>query len=256
MNTKKILHQKLTFLAVATFSIFFSISDATAAVALAPVVAPAAAATESLIQDDGAWMQMVGEGSLKSLDPSLEKARIWVEGQARFNHDFNQFYQGMLRTAIGYSLSDRATIWAGYTWLPTHQFNKAPISQQDVWPAFRYVLPTDFGTLTFRTMFESNFLKGDDVRFRPRQMVRFVHPLEFEPRLSLIVWDEAFVRLNSTQYGGKAGFDQNRAFVGAGWTFNPNFRFELGYMNQYLDSPTHTTSTMQHLIMGSLFVNF
>jgi hypothetical protein len=87
-------------------------------------------------------------------------------------------------------------------------------------------------------------------------MVRFVHPLEFEPRLSLIVWDEAFVRLNSTAYGGKAGFDQNRAFAGGGWTFNPNLRFELGYMNQYLDNAVHTTSTMQHLIMGSLFINF
>jgi hypothetical protein len=110
--------------------------------------------------------------------------------------------------------------------------------------------------VTFRTLFETNFIKGNDVRFRPRQMVRFVHPMEFEPRLSLIVWDEAFVRLNSTQYGGRVGFDQNRAFMGGGWTINPNMRFELGYMNQYIDNAVHTTSTMQHLIMGSLFINF
>lgn len=242
MKTHKILNRQILALVAITFSMLFSITDASA--------------DENLIQDDGSWMQMVGEGSLKSLDPDLEKVRFWVEGQARFNNDFNQFYQGLVRTAIGYSLSDRATIWAGYTWLPTHQVGKSAISQQDVWPAFRYALPTDFGTITFRTMFESNFIKGNDVRFRPRQMVRFVHPMEFEPRLSLIAWDEAFVRLNSTQYGGKAGFDQNRAFIGGGWTFNPNLRFELGYMNQYLDNAAHTTSTMQHLIMGSLFINF
>lgn len=242
MKIYKIINRQRSVVVAIILSLFFTITQASA--------------DESLIQDDGSWMQMVAEGSLKSVNPDLEKVRFWLEGQARFNNDFNQFYQGVARVAIGYALTDRATIWAGYTWVPTHQFNKTPVSEQDVWPAFRYNLPTDFGTVTFRTMFESNFLKGNDVRFRPRQMVRFVHPMEFEPRLSLIVWDEAFVRLNSTPYGGKAGFDQNRAFAGGGWTFNPNLRFELGYMNQYIDNAIHTTSTMQHLIMGSLFINF
>jgi Protein of unknown function (DUF2490) len=207
-------------------------------------------------EDDGAWMQTVVEGSLKDVDPTLEKVRLWVEGQARFNHDFNQFYQGMLRVGLGYSLSDRATMWAGYNWLPTQQFNKAAISEQDAWTAFRYTLPTELGTVSFRTMLESSFLKGNDVRFRARQMVRFSHPMTFEPRLSVIAWDEAFVRINSTQYGGKSGFDQNRAFAGVGWTVNPNARFELGYMNQYNDDAVHFNNTMQHLIVGSLFVSF
>ena len=83
-----------------------------------------------------------------------------------------------------------------------------------------------------------------------------MHPLEFEPRLSLITWDEVFVRANSTPAGGQSGFDQNRAFAGAGWTFNPNFRAELGYMNQYLDDATHTNTTMHHLVMASLFMNW
>jgi hypothetical protein len=87
-------------------------------------------------------------------------------------------------------------------------------------------------------------------------MIRFMHPFEFEPRLNLIAWDEFFIRVNSTPYGGKSGFDQNRAFAGLGWTFNKNFRAETGYLNQYLDDATHTNNTMHHLIMGSLFINF
>lgn len=59
----------------------------------------------------------------------------------------------MARTALGYSISDRATIWAGCTFLPTQQINKKGVvqpykAQQDVWPVFRYVLPTSLGTLT------------------------------------------------------------------------------------------------------------
>ncbi len=174
----------------------------------------------------------------------------------RVNDNWDHFYQGMVRAAVGYSLSDRATIWAGYTWLPTQNLGKSYINQQDVWPAFRYVLPTDIGTFSFRTMIESNFIQGSDVRFRPRQMIKFMHPFEFEPRLSAIAWDEFFIRVNSTKVGGQSGFDQNRAFAGLGWTFNKSIRFEGGYMNQYLDDATHTNNTMRHLIMGSLFINF
>jgi len=229
--------------------------------AAATICADASAATAPAagdVVDAGSWLQVVGEGSLKPLDASLSNVRVWLEGQSRWDDDWNHWYQGMLRAAVGYSLSDRATVWAGYTWLPTQQLGKASVQQQDVWPAFRYVLPTDFGTLTLRTMVEANFLPGNngDVRFRPRQMIRFLHPLAFEPRLSLIVWDEVFVRINSTPAGGQSGFDQNRAFAGLGWTFSQNVRTELGYMNQYIDNATHTNNTMHNLIMGSLFINF
>src|SRR5665811_397792 len=87
-------------------------------------MATAAVAQDDLLQDAGSWAQVVGEGSLKVVDPSMEKARIWVEGQSRWDDNWNHWYQGMARAAVGYSLSDRATIWAGYTWLPTQNVGK------------------------------------------------------------------------------------------------------------------------------------
>lgn len=213
-------------------------------------------ADDDLFQDAGSWVQIVSEIGMKRFDPSLERGRLWLEGQSRWDRDWDHWYQGMIRTAVGYSLSDRATIWAGYTWLPTHNVGKDYVSQQDLWPAFRYVLPTDFGTLTLRTMVESNFLQGDDVRIRPRQMIRFMHPFVSEPKLSFITWDEFFIRANTTKFGGQSGFDQNRLFAGLGWSFNDHFRAEAGYLNQYLEDATHTSNTMHHLIMGSLFMNF
>jgi hypothetical protein len=122
---------------------------------------------DDLLQDGGSWLQMVGEGSLKSVDPSLEKGRIWLEGQARFNDDWKHWYQGMARAALGYSWSDRLTFWAGYTWIPTQNLGKPYISQQDVWPALRYVLPTDCGSFTFRTMVETNFTRRESKRLAP-----------------------------------------------------------------------------------------
>lgn len=218
---------------------------------------PAASADE-LLQDAGSWLQVLGEGSLKCIDPSLEKGRIWLEGQSRWNDNWNHWYQGVVRAALGYSLSERATVWAGYNYVPTQNLGKPSVQQQDVWPGFRYVLPMDFGIFTFRTMIDINFLprNNGEVRFKPRQLFRFSHQMEAEPRLGLIAWDEVFVRVNSTPAGGKAGFDQNRAFAGLGWTFSPNYRAEFGYMNQYIDDANHVDTTMYHLIMGSLFINF
>ena len=224
----------------------------------------AEAPTENLmVESTGAWLQAVGEGSMDSISPSLSKnARVWVEGQTRFNDNFNHWYQGMVRTALGYSISDRATIWAGYTWLPTQnlkfgtQTNGNYVAQQDVWPAFRYILPTDHGTFMFRTMWETNFGVGSQVRERPRQMIKYTLPIGFDNKLSFITWDEVFVRVNNTDWGGRSGFDQNRGFAGFGWAFNKTVRTELGYMNQYLDDANHRNNYMYHLAMASVFVNF
>jgi hypothetical protein len=210
-------------------------------------------------EDAGSWLQVVGEGSLKFVDPSLEKARIWLEGQSRWDDDWNHWYQGLLRAALGYSLSPNATVWLGYTYLPTQNVGQSSVQQQDLWPGFRYVLPTDYGTFAYRILFEANFLPGNhgDVRFRPRQMFRYSHPLpKVSDKLSLVLWDEVFVRVNSTPSGGQSGFDQNRAFGGIAWAFTPTIRTEFGYMNQYIDNANHTASTMHNLIMGSLFINF
>ena len=245
----------------------FSFKKTVLSVLMTIVFQPVLKAAE-MAEDSGAWLQSVAEGSLGVIDPSLKQSRIWLETQSRFDGDWSHWYQGMVRTAVGYSLSDRATIWAGYTFLPTQNLNhnadglatgNLPYrGQQDIWPAFRYVLPTDLGSLSFRSMWESNFV-ANEVRERPRQMIKFMHPFEFEKRLSFIAWDEVFYRVNKTNWGGKAGFDQNRAFAGLGWTFNSNIRTEFGYMNQYLDMVKVNGSenlTMHHLAMASVFVSF
>jgi Protein of unknown function (DUF2490) len=221
----------------------------------------------TLLEDTGAWFHAVGEGSLKGVSPSLDKVCVWVEGQSGFDQGIDHWYTGLVRVSAGYSITDRLTIWVGYTYTPTQNLdynlelkginvNGQLVGQQDFWPAFRYILPTGSGIFIFRTMWESNFGLGSKVRERPRQLIKFIHPLEFEPRLSLIAWNEVFYRINSTNWGGKSGFDQNRAFAGFGWTFNSNIRIELGYMNQNLSGSNHTNSTVHHLGMTSVFVDF
>ena len=190
----------------------------------------------------GLWTQVVREGNLSPIDDSLANVRLWMEGQSRFS-DVNQthnlrWYQGLLRTALGYSITDRLTIWAGYTYLPTGNSNRKIIGEQAAWPAIRYLVPTPIGTLMLQEMLELRFVKGDNPGVRTRTMAKFLHSFEFEPSLGVVLWDEVFFNANNVANNplyGLSGFNQNRVFAGLSWTFNENTRVEFGYMNLMLN---------------------
>jgi hypothetical protein len=78
---------------------------------------------------------------------------------------------------------------------------------------------------------------GSDTGWRFRQLVSVRRPIECEPRLSLVVWDELFIHLNDTDWGANAGFNQNRIFVGFGFKCDPDspYRVEVGYLNQFVN---------------------
>lgn len=56
-----------------------------AAILSSVIMTATTVAADDLLQDAGSWLQVVGEGSLKAVHPSLEKGRIWLEGQSRWD---------------------------------------------------------------------------------------------------------------------------------------------------------------------------
>lgn len=198
----------------------------------------AAPPPKGFTESTGFWTQVVGEGNLSGLNDRLSSTRLWLESQGRFNNansmENMNFYQGMIRTAMGYAVTDRLTLWAGYTYLPTENQDQGYLGEQDAWPAIRYIFPTKLGTVTLREMVEMRFVRGDAPGIRPRTLIKLIHPLEFDPRWGLVLWDEFFFNANNVANnpnGGYSGFNQNRAFAGISWIFNENTRFEFGYMN-------------------------
>jgi len=113
----------------------------------------AAPPPKGITESTGFWTQAVAEGNLSSLDDRLSTTRLWLETQGRFNNansmENMNFYQGMMRTAMGYALTDRLTLWAGH------------VGAQDAWPAIRYSFPIKLGTVTLREMVEMRFIRGD-----------------------------------------------------------------------------------------------
>lgn len=117
------------------------------------------ASSTEFIEVAGFWTQAVAEGNLSGLSESLADVRLWLEGQGRFNNanpmSHMNWYQGMARTALGYAITDRLTVWTGYTYLPTQLYGLDYMGEQDVWPAMRYIIPASIGTITVREMLES-----------------------------------------------------------------------------------------------------
>ena len=99
------------------------------------------------------------------------------------------------------------------------------------------------------------------VEWRLREFLRFSHPLGDGSPLSLVLWDEVFVRLNSTTPSTRFGFDQNRAFAGLGYTFSEKARVEIGYMNQLILARVVSRQEqkfdqrMNHILSVSSFLN-
>ena len=216
----------------------------------------ATASKTHITEAAGFWTQAVAEGNLSTIGESLSSVRLWLEGQGRFNNanpmSNMNWYQGMARTAMGYAITDRLTVWAGYTYLPTENYGMGYIGEQDVWPAVRYIFPTRIGSITLREMVENRFVAGDAPGVRSRGLIKLIHPFEFEPRLGLVVWDEAFFNLNNVANNpllGYSGFNQNRAFAGFSWTFDQNVRMEFGYMNQMVNKSNPTVDVRSY---GSL----
>lgn len=204
----------------------------------------------------GFWNQDLAQGNFGFINPDFKNARWWLEGQARVFDQLARISQGLTRAAIGYDLTDKLTFWAGYTWNPSRIAGKPEVDEHDLFPALTYTTKTDFGVFSARSMMDFRFTNtGSQTGYRYRQLVRFVHPFEFEPRLSLVGWDEIFFNTNTTDWGQKSGLDQNRAFAGIGWNFTSHLRMETGYMNWFLN--THAgTDTERHMLTVNFQANF
>lgn len=86
---------------------------------------------------------------------------------------------------------------------------------------------------------------GDDVGVRLRVLLRGQVPLVRDRTWHLVLWDELVVPLSDADWGQRAGFDQNRIFLGLAWQAIPTtLRLELGAMHQWIVRDTRDTGNV------------
>lgn len=93
------------------------------------------------------------------------------------------------------------------------------------------------GELSSRTRLEQRWRSsGSDTGWRLREMLRYEHALTAKSdAVNALVWSEAFIAFNDTDWGARSGFDQLRTFVGAEVGLPGASTVELGYLNQTIN---------------------
>ncbi len=221
---------------------------------LMPLALPTASA--EVQEDFRLWGNVTARGNFGIIDSDLKRWRWWMEVQPRSRESGKEMDQLLIRPGIGYALTDHSTVWIGYAHVTNYPIiGNDEIEESRIWQQYQWSGPTLLGKFTSRTRFEQRWQEnGDDTGGRFRQFFKFNWPFWFHPAASFVAWDEMFVHLNSTDWGARQGFDQNRGFAGLGYRWTPQILSEVGYLNQYIN--TANTDRMNHILSLNLFLDF
>jgi hypothetical protein len=201
-------------------------------------------------EDSRLWQTLIVEGSI------TKKVRWYAEVQGRWKDDFKNFDQLLLRPALNYALSEKATLWLGYVNAETKTINGHTYEDR-WWQQFQYASKYDDVSWLSRSRIEQRHLDtGNKTAYRFRQQFRASWPLNGRNDLSYLVWDESFWNIKDTQWAGDGGFNQNRLFAGLMWKYTPSSRLEIGYLNQYINGSNNAPDQMNHVLSSTIFIGF
>lgn len=183
--------------------------------------------------DLGNWFIYFGNYSMNS------RWNFHHEVQYRNYDALGDLEQLLLRTGIGYNLTEKNhNLLLGYGYIESKNYavgqeEKIKIDEHRIFQQFitRHRLSSVF--LQHRFRLEERFIERD-FKLRFRYFLAANIPLNrvemTNKTLYISAYNELF--LNTTN----SIFDRNRVYGGLGYQLNPRLRFELGYMNQFLET--------------------
>lgn len=214
--------------------------------ACAAILASTSASAQGVTHVYHTWFGLFTQGPIVG--------RLYFQGD--FHHrvydDFSPYWS-LVRPGVGVRVAPGMLVTLGYAWTPSWRAAGVSLNERvdehRVWEQWQYELPLPRipVKLQLRARLEQRWrpASGDDLGHRLRGMVRATIPLR--GRWVLAVWDELFVTFNDTDWGQRAGFDQNRLFVGPGvWALPGTLRVELGYLHQLIRRAAHPNGDLSN----------
>lgn len=191
-------------------------------------------ATAAAAQDVQSWNLLLAQG------PVHGRMLLWAEVQPRFTSDAGRLGQFIARTGIGVRLNNDIDLHVGYHFqrntpapgIRTDEHRGWQQLQAPIWRGSNGV-----AVITRWRLEERTFVGADDLGWRLRGFLRLNLPLHGRGSAGPALWSETFVALNSTDWGARAGIDQQRSFIGWMQPLSPHLMLEAGYMHQLLNRP-------------------
>ena len=188
----------------------------------------------SYSQDDkvGNWLMYFGTNRIS------DDFSIHTEIQYR-NHTItpNNVEQLLLRTGLNYHFSEKATVTAGYAYIPSYVYeseqNSPEVEEHRIWQQF--ILTNKIGRVKFehRYRVEQRWVNQDyknRLRYRLMLFVPLNKPVIEKGTLFLGVYDEIFINTK------ESFFDRNRLYGALGYQINKDINIQSGMLHQQLSN--------------------
>lgn len=185
-------------------------------------------------QDDkvGNWLMYFGTNRIS------DDFSIHTEIQYR-NHTLtpNNVEQLLLRTGLNYHFSEKATVTAGYAYIPSYVYeseqNSPEVEEHRIWQQF--ILINKIGRVKFehRYRVEQRWVNQDyknRLRYRLMLFVPLNKPTIEKGTLFLGIYDEIFINTK------ESFFDRNRLYGSLGYQINKNINVQTGMLHQQLSN--------------------
>ncbi len=185
--------------------------------------------------DTGNWFIYFGNQSIN------KKWNWWNEVQYR-NYNFaGDLQQLLIRTGVGYNLTENNNnVLMGYGFIHSQNYlpnevDKSKNNEHRIYQQF--ITKQNFGRifLQHRYRIEERFLP-DDFKMRFRYFLSLNVPLNHNSMISKTVYASAYNELFLN--AESPVFDRDRLYGALGYVLDKNFRMELGFMAQILETGT------------------
>jgi len=209
-----------------------------------------------------------------------DRIGVYFDGQWRSTGQVQQMHALLLRPGVNFYFNPSFTGTVGYAFIPQLRSSgevTAYLPEHRVWEQMVFTHRVKTGkhrpaaTVSHRLRIEQrhiprfhregNSLAGDGHQYagRLRYFVRGVVPLAqqsggnaFEKGWFAALQNEIFFNTGGFSATGKT-FDQNRAYMAAGYRLNRQLDLEMGYMNQYITGAGQA-STNNHILQVATYL--
>ncbi len=192
------------------------------------------AARADTIEDNRIWMSF----TLMSKPPKDEGWGWSVDVRSRWREGGDELDQVFMVPSTYYQFSSKFNLGLLIDHVVNHPAGKVAFDENRLATQAIYKFD-DVGNvkLQSRTQLEMRHREDfSDEAYRLREQLRASVPLGFNPKLSIVVYDEIFFNLNSTRWKVDRGTDQNRVFFGLNYKLDDAQTVEAGYLNQWVNS--------------------
>lgn len=214
---------------------------------VAAFAVPAGAETPE--QDFEVWSVLTATGSVAG--PLLASFELSIRADDRGTRGATT----LIRSSVGYQVSDRLSLWLGYARVDTRPEGRPDVAENRYFQQATWNLGSVGGaSIVSRTRIEQRNIEGArDTGWRVRQQLRATVPLRRNGP-SAVFSTEPSIAINSTDLGA-SGLNQWRNFVGVNVPATGNVSVELGYLNRFIRR-SGLRDRVDHVVPLTLGVRF